>query len=663
MPTNKTIKIIKIFLSGFLLAVLGFSFFLGNTKIVLAAGNTIGYAWSQSSGWLDFNPAGGGVEVFGDKLTGYAWGDGFGWVNFDCASTPGECPDDAQKVINDGSGNLSGFAWSASIGWLDFNPTASQVVIDSATGDFSGYAWIEAGGWLSFDCLVDGACVNTSWRVLSPPTNLRHTNNPEVPAFSITWAWDEAVNPSGTCYDIWLKDVAGGASYYLLGSSCSLTFTMDKDYNGALLTSNTEYFIEIAATHALYTNSVFTNPNDPGASAYTSASTPVLNTPAGVPFSETQIDWSWLSGGAETGFYAQIYETDDLNKTPVQNSDWTTNLSWSSINLACNTSYTLQVKAKNADYDTCAVNNSCQLDDFVCMQTNCPGDQAPNDATAWAESAPVSTLACNNPPIAAIVVKQIIITSPANTIKFNGEDSSDDNTLVADLKARWDFDYKVGEPGEPNWDDPDNYNYDDGQLAITEVSYTYPQSKSYIVALQVQDQAGKDSNLAVLNIGPKIVITSNSINFGVIQPQKTKQGSVLVCNLGELNLIVNNLVFANKNPVGDYFSLIDTPTSFTLKPDPAMPAACNVNVDDQARRLITIEFAPQGALGVFTADLNIENTDELKTINLTGVSQKSPVGESAAENVIYDARIIANPPPGFVEFLEKLQFSGKEKPR
>jgi len=483
---------------------------------------------------------------------------------------------------------------------------------------------------------------------LTPPQNIHHINNPEVPVFSVTWAWADAINPVGACYTIWLKDVTGGADYYSLDSSCSLSFTMDQDYNTNPLSANTEYFIKIEATHPLYQNSELSDP----ASAYTSANAPQQD-PQGVPFSKTQIDWSWVSGGAEAGFFTQIKED------PLINSGWLANtvLDWTATGLDCGTPYTLQVKAKNADYETC-MNTQCSGDfaDFTCAQNSCSGDLAPNDATDWIESAQVSTLACNTAPTA--IITQTQAGDVETLFKFTGETSFDDYTATADLEARWDFEYD----GQiPNWD----IDYG-SKLAPDEVFYQYLKRGAYTVALQVRDGAGLDSTLATFLIfapGPWIVITSNSINFGIVQPQNTKQESVLVCNLGELDLIVSDLVFANQTPVGDYFTLVDTPKAFTLNPDPAMPMDCDVSVNDLSRRLITIEFNPQGTSGSFAADLNIENTDELETIDLTGVSQESPVGDSAAENVIYDGRVIANPPPGFVEFLEQLQFSQKEKPR
>jgi hypothetical protein len=41
-----------------------------------------GFAWSETSGWVDFAPTGGGVVVHDDHLSGFAWAENLGWIRF-----------------------------------------------------------------------------------------------------------------------------------------------------------------------------------------------------------------------------------------------------------------------------------------------------------------------------------------------------------------------------------------------------------------------------------------------------------------------------------------------------------------------------------------------------------------------------------------------------
>jgi uncharacterized repeat protein (TIGR02543 family) len=123
-----------------------------------AAGNidtTDKYAWSENSGWVNFNDANGGVTVYDDHLEGYAWAENIGWVRLGTYTSGGihtyaNTSQTDYGVNNDGAGNLSGYAWSETAGWINFNPSDSQVTIDASTGDFDGYAWAENVGWIHF---------------------------------------------------------------------------------------------------------------------------------------------------------------------------------------------------------------------------------------------------------------------------------------------------------------------------------------------------------------------------------------------------------------------------------------------------------------------------------------------------------------------------------
>ncbi|MDM8540533.1 hypothetical protein QUF90_05545 [Desulfococcaceae bacterium HSG9] len=126
-----------------------------------AAGNisdTDKYAWSETAGWLNFNPghADAGVTVYSDHLEGFAWAENIGWVNLGSYSEGGTHTYDQSAgnwgVNNNGSGNLSGYAWSEVAGWIRFDPPHADagVTIDTAAGSFDGYAWSENTGWIHF---------------------------------------------------------------------------------------------------------------------------------------------------------------------------------------------------------------------------------------------------------------------------------------------------------------------------------------------------------------------------------------------------------------------------------------------------------------------------------------------------------------------------------
>ena len=40
------------------------------------------YAWSETSGWVNFRPSQGGVMVHDTYLSGYAWAENIGWIHF-----------------------------------------------------------------------------------------------------------------------------------------------------------------------------------------------------------------------------------------------------------------------------------------------------------------------------------------------------------------------------------------------------------------------------------------------------------------------------------------------------------------------------------------------------------------------------------------------------
>lgn len=115
--------------------------------------NSPALAWSDTLGWINFNPSLGGVTLSDTRLTGFAWSQNYGWINLQ--PTQG-------GVRNDGHGNLSGFAWGEQVGWVDF-----AGVSVSPQGIFSGDAHGVGIGTLTFSC--PDCTVATSWVATTSP--------------------------------------------------------------------------------------------------------------------------------------------------------------------------------------------------------------------------------------------------------------------------------------------------------------------------------------------------------------------------------------------------------------------------------------------------------------------------------------------------------------
>jgi len=172
-----------------------------------AAGNSTGYAWSENTGWMNFNPADGGVTVYADHLEGYAWNENIGWIRLGTftagtahtyANAPGAAGAADFGVNNNGSGVLSGYGWSENAGWINFRPPGGGVSIDGS-GHFSGYAWAENIGWIDF--------ANTT-----PAYKVAITGTPAVTTYALT------VNTAGTGIG-----TVGGAANYAAGTTVVLT--------------------------------------------------------------------------------------------------------------------------------------------------------------------------------------------------------------------------------------------------------------------------------------------------------------------------------------------------------------------------------------------------------------------------------------------------------
>jgi len=122
------------------------------------------FAWSNNVGYINF----GDLSVNDRLLQGTAWSESRGFIIFN----PRE-----GGVFNDGQGNLSGSAWGEQLGWIDFHN-----VHISVTGRFTGTATGALVGIITFDC-PNFCDVQTDWRPTgSTPRTPRSTSPVNSPA-------------------------------------------------------------------------------------------------------------------------------------------------------------------------------------------------------------------------------------------------------------------------------------------------------------------------------------------------------------------------------------------------------------------------------------------------------------------------------------------------
>lgn len=115
---------------------------------------SIGDAWSEKIGWINFKATNGNVHVSDGELTGYVWNSLYGWIKLNPTNS---------GVKNNNEGILSGSAWGENIGWIDF----SGVTI-GANGLFAGTATGDNTGIVNFSCLHCAVSTDWRWRSLRP---------------------------------------------------------------------------------------------------------------------------------------------------------------------------------------------------------------------------------------------------------------------------------------------------------------------------------------------------------------------------------------------------------------------------------------------------------------------------------------------------------------
>ncbi len=171
-----------------LLAVAAVLFLNASHQIFAGAGeNVLGFAWSETIGWISFNNlSGGGAVVYGVNInsdgtfSGYAWSENIGWIWFAPSAGYPVSPNYsvrmdlgtkqitgwARACAGTVSGDCAGAArtdgWD---GWIKFGYGTGGSYID-ANGDFHGWAWgSDIVGWISLNHIDTGAGAGTLYKV------------------------------------------------------------------------------------------------------------------------------------------------------------------------------------------------------------------------------------------------------------------------------------------------------------------------------------------------------------------------------------------------------------------------------------------------------------------------------------------------------------------
>jgi hypothetical protein len=226
-------------------------------------GDTDKYAWSETSGWLNFAPSTGGVTVNLTYLSGYLWQQNIGWIKLgvDAVGPYANTTSANWGVNRDSTGNLTGFAWSEAMGWINFAPTNGGVAINPISGAFTGYAWGANVGWISFRNQT-GASVAYGVGLLSYTLALSFTGNGAgtvvslSPPFSYNTAYTQqllestALTLTANAAEYSLSGVWNGCDS-VVGSDCKLTMNSGKSV-GVSFTRDTAYTARIDGATPTY---------------------------------------------------------------------------------------------------------------------------------------------------------------------------------------------------------------------------------------------------------------------------------------------------------------------------------------------------------------------------------------------------------------------------
>lgn len=182
-PIKKTIKSISLFI---VLAALMITASVVVTKTDAQSGSSsipaqrlVGYAWSETIGWISFNDGARPVTLDAQgNLDGYAWSENIGWVKFgNWSSVPdaslgtgsklngtaltgwaravaGMAPAEIAAISSGSSGGSQADNRGGWDGWISLKgiTLTGQTTGNPPTQYFQGYAWgADVVGWVQFD--------------------------------------------------------------------------------------------------------------------------------------------------------------------------------------------------------------------------------------------------------------------------------------------------------------------------------------------------------------------------------------------------------------------------------------------------------------------------------------------------------------------------------
>lgn len=199
----------------------------------------LGYAWSDTIGWISLSGSGYGLSVDGSgNLSGYAWSEHIGWVSAEPADIAG-CPaGTCQPRVSGGSFagwikaiGAGGNGWD---GWISLHCSntgscgTSNYGVTLTSGTLSGYAWgSDVVGWIDFNygsgpapscafnpatqSIVRGSNTTLSWTSTNATSGFISLIGPVSTAGSV------GVNPTATT--TYSATFGGGGGY----GSCEAT--------------------------------------------------------------------------------------------------------------------------------------------------------------------------------------------------------------------------------------------------------------------------------------------------------------------------------------------------------------------------------------------------------------------------------------------------------
>lgn len=163
--------------------------------------NTVGWAWSDTIGWISHNSVDDpavplfGVDIDEDAgaLSGHAWNDALGYIDFSAAT------------YDAGTGEISGTAvildWGAGVGDISLRGTCGAActygVSVAPDGQLSGYGWNSTTGYIDFDPQVG-------------PTDYGAIHNPDQNPSVGQYAWNDGFGWIFMRYDLY--DVSYGVN-------------------------------------------------------------------------------------------------------------------------------------------------------------------------------------------------------------------------------------------------------------------------------------------------------------------------------------------------------------------------------------------------------------------------------------------------------------------